>query len=103
MKFLALSHPAPAATDSAIAAHLVAEATEAWRHYLDGFIREAYFRTPPATPGAALIVEADTADTAQQRLDAMPLRRAGLVRFEVIPLSPFLPWTALLPADPTTP
>lgn len=108
MKFLVLSHAESAATDTAVAPHLVAEATAAWHYYLDGFIREAYFRSPPAAPGAVLIVEADNAETAQQRLDTLPLRRAELVRFEVIPLGPFLPWTALLPtepaqADPATP
>jgi hypothetical protein len=104
MQFLAQSHAQPHATVEAMTPHLTAEAAEAWRCYLDGTIRQAYFRTPPAAPGAVLIIEADSLDFAQRLVDAMPLRQAGLVTFEVTPIGPFLPWTALLaaPADTTT-
>src|SRR4051812_27248220 len=98
MKFLVLSHVQPDATEADMAPHLADEAATAWDLYVDGFIREAYFRTAPAAPGAALMVEADSVREAQQRVDTLPLRRAGLVRFEVIPLGPFLPWAALVSA-----
>jgi hypothetical protein len=100
MKFLVTSHPEPGATEADFASRVVAEAAASWRMYLDGFIREAYFRTPPDAPGAVLVVEADSAPAVIERLDALPLRRDGLVRFEVTALAPFVPWTALVAADP---
>ena len=64
-------------------------------------LREAYLCGSATGPVAALIFEADSTTQAQTLLDSFPLRRAGLVRFDVIELGPFLPWTALLPAVPT--
>jgi len=96
MQFLALSITGPDTDPTAMAPYLDAEAAQAWRYYLDGFIRQAYFATPPAAPRAVLVVEADSLDDAQSRLAALPLRRAGLVTFEVTPIGPFLPWAALL-------
>jgi len=101
MKFLVQSHAQTHATVEAMTPHLVAEAAESWRCYLEGFIRQAYFRAPPAAPGAVLVVEADSLDHAQRLMDAMPLCRAGLVTFEVTPIGPFLPWAALLSTEST--
>ena len=81
--------------------HLAAEAQAAWDAYLNGSLREAYLCGSTTGPVAALILEAGTTSEVQTLLDGFPLRREGLVRFEVVELGPSRPWTALLPAVPT--
>lgn len=98
MQFLVLGNSRPGTPAAAMVPHLTAEAARSWRYYLDGYIRQAYFRMPPAVPGAVLVIEADDLDHARSLMDAMPLHQAGLVSFEVIPIGPFLPWDSLLPA-----
>jgi hypothetical protein len=103
MQFLVLGHGRADVPTAAMAPHLTAEAARSWRYYLDGYIRQAYFRMPPAVPGAVLVIEADGLDHARRLMDAMPLQQAGLVTFEVIPIGPFLPWDSLLPAGSPRP
>ncbi|GAA4374592.1 superoxide dismutase [Agromyces bauzanensis] len=96
MQLLALSKPAPSIDPEDLAGLIPSEAHHVWQHYLEGFVRHAYFRTGRDDPGAVLILEADSVDHATAVLDAMPLRRAGLITFEVIPIGPFVLWDALV-------
>ena len=100
MKILALSYSEADVTLDDMGPHLAAEAQAAWDTYLNGCLREAYLCGSAAGPVAALILEAESTTHVHVLLDSFPLRRAGLVRFEVVELGPFVPWTMLLPAAP---
>ncbi len=62
--------------------------TEAVRAlYADGIVRQIWLRGDVA--GAAFLVEAEDAVTAQATVDALPMASSGLSEFTLIPLSPY--------------
>lgn len=87
MKILALEIENPDASPDDFQPHLIAEARRVWALYLEGTLREIYFRADRSL--AVLVLEC--ADEAQARaaLDSLPLVQAGLISFEVIPLVPY--------------
>ncbi|GIL14499.1 MAG: hypothetical protein BroJett038_32190 [Chloroflexota bacterium] len=87
MKFLALEHEVPGVADEQFAPHLKAEAARAWELYLDGVIRELYFRADRHE--AVLVLECPDMDAARAALDSLPLVRERLITFEIIPLAPY--------------
>ena len=91
MKLLAILRP-PADGDVAAAAASKAleELHTGWDLYRSGFVREIY--SPDGGLGAVLIVEAGSAQEAQERLLALPLVAAGIMEMELIALHPF--WAA---------
>ena len=66
---------------------LEAEAAKAWELYQSGVLRELYFRADRAD--AVLVLECSSAEQARERLAELPLMRAGLIEFELIPLAPY--------------
>jgi hypothetical protein len=93
MKFLCLDVPQPGATMEQYQPHMVSEARYAWSLYKSGIVRDLYFRQD--RPGVAIIAEADSADAAKQALRGLPLAKAGLIDWDVIPLGPFVNWELL--------
>ncbi len=87
MKIIAIEHEMPGARAEQFEPHLQAEARHVWDLYQSGLIREAYFRADRSE--AVLILECPTFDDASLALDSLPLVQAGLIRFELIPLSPY--------------
>lgn len=87
MKFLALERPLPGHTQAEYAPRLKAEAARAWELHQAGIIRELYFRGDRAE--AVLILECDSPDQCRSVLNTLPLVRAGLIDFEVVPLVPY--------------
>jgi hypothetical protein len=67
--------------------HLRSEARRVWELYQNGMIRELYFRADRSE--AVLILECADINEAQHLLESLPLVQAGLIRFEVIPLTPY--------------
>ncbi len=98
MKIVALEQELPGVTAADFTAELKkAEAAKAWELYQAGFIRELYFRQD--YPAAVLILECVDVAEAQQVVTSLPLVAAGLITFDLIPLSPY-PGFARLFADP---
>jgi hypothetical protein len=65
-----------------------AEAEQARRLYADGFTRQIWSRGDH--PGAAMVVEAASADEALAALDTLPLKQNGMLLLEVlIPVNPY--------------
>jgi hypothetical protein len=93
MKILAMDSFLPGVTLEKIQPHLKEEAATAWKHYTDGTVREIYFRQDH--PGAVMVLECGSVEQAKKITDGLPLVRAGLIRFEFIPLGPFLPFAEL--------
>ena len=98
MKILAIEHELPGVTAADFTAELKeAEAAKAWELYRAGLIRELYFRQD--YPAAVLILECVDMAEAQHVIASLPLVAAGLITFDLIPLSPY-PGFARLFANP---
>ena len=94
MKILALERELPGATDEGFLTHARAEAARAWDLHQQGLIRELYFRADRSE--AVLMLECADIDEAHAVLATLPLVRAGLITFDVIPLVAY-PGFARLP------
>jgi hypothetical protein len=84
MKILAIEEPNPLATGDDFTPHLAAEASRAWELHQSGVIRELYFRADREK--AVLVLECATLEDAHAALATLPLVRAGLISFHLIPL-----------------
>ncbi len=88
MKILALEKEiggvVPAAFTPAL---LKREANRVWKLQQSGVLRETYFRADRSD--AVLILECADAAEARRVLATLPLVRAKLITFEVIPLRPY--------------
>ena len=87
MKILALEKELPGATETQFRPHFKAEATRAWELYQAGLIRELYFRQD--WPGAVLVLECADVEAANEVLNTLPLVKAGLITFDLIPLKAY--------------
>ena len=87
MKILALEKEIPSADDKGFQAHAKAEALQAWELVQAGTLREIYFRADRNE--AVLVLECHDAAEAQDVLGSLPLVKAGLITFDVIPLAPY--------------
>jgi hypothetical protein len=87
VKILAIEHELPDASADAFAQHGKAEARRVWALVQAGVIRETYFRADRAE--AILVLECADVTEAQTVLEALPLVRAGLIAFELIPLAAY--------------
>jgi muconolactone delta-isomerase len=97
MKILAIEHDVPDVTTEQFTRGLLeAEAKFAWELHQAGVIRELYFRADQ--PEAVLVLECADVDEARSVLNTLPLMRAQLIEFELIPLQAY-PGFARLFAD----
>lgn len=96
MKILALEQEMNGVTDSDMSPHLKAEAMRVWELYREGVIREIYFDKDRHT--AVIMLECESADAAKNILSTLPLVKAGLITFNIMPLIPY-PGFARLFAD----
>lgn len=87
MKILALEVETSALPSAAFEPHLKDEARVLWELLQADIVREVYFRQE--WHGAVLILECPDATDAQRVLGELPLVRAGLIRFDIIPLIPY--------------
>jgi hypothetical protein len=87
MKILAIEKEIPGLTADDFKPHAKAEAARVWELYQTGIFREFYFRQD--RPEAVLILECANVDEANEILNTLPLVKAGLIMFEVIPLGPY--------------
>jgi muconolactone delta-isomerase len=87
MKVLALEVEAEGVTSAQFARFAEAEARRVWELYQNGIIREIYFRADRSE--AVLILECADTNEAQHVLESLPLVKAELIQFELIPLAPY--------------
>ena len=87
MKILAIEKEASGVAGEDFQPHLKAEAARAWELYRAGVFREMYFRED--RPEAVLMLECADIEEAEQVLRTLPLIKAGLITFELIPLAPY--------------
>jgi len=96
MKILAMEIEVGGVKPEQFEPHLKAEAQRVWELYQSGVFRELYFRAERSE--AVLILECADINQAQQMLASLPLVKAGLITFDVIPLVAY-PGFARLFAD----
>lgn len=87
MKILAMETDVPGARDEEFGPLLKVEAYRAWELYQAGVFRELYFRED--RHAAVLMLECSSLEEAREALDSLPLVRAGLIGFELIPLTAY--------------
>lgn len=87
MKLLALERELGDFPTQAYRPHLKAEAARVWALYQAEVLREIYFRADQHT--AVLVLECSDEATARAVLDSLPLVQAGLIAFDLIPLTPY--------------
>jgi hypothetical protein len=87
MKIIAMEREIPGIEEDAFISHRQAEARKVWELYQAGIIRELYFRTDRRE--AVFIMECNDIGTARKHLGTLPLVRAGLIIFDLIPLKPY--------------
>lgn len=87
MKILAMEVEEANVKPEQFTPHHKAEAQRVWELYQNGTIREFYFRADRSE--AVLILECADVTEAQQVLGTLPLVKAGLITFDIIPLIPY--------------
>jgi muconolactone delta-isomerase len=87
MKILAVEYELTDASPAAFEPHLKAEAARAWELYQSGVLREMYFRADTHT--TVLMLECPDLTAARAVLDSLPLVKARLITFDIIPLAPY--------------
>jgi len=88
MKILALEQEIPGVGQEQFTDEILrAEAAKAWELYQAGVLRESYFTADEHE--AVLVLECGTAEEARRHLAGLPLVKAGLIDFRVLPLVPY--------------
>lgn len=87
MQLIALEVPVPDADQRRFAALGREEAATVWALTQSGVIRSSWFRADRTE--AVLLLECASVAAAEAALGDLPFVRAGLIRFEVIPLRPY--------------
>ncbi|UZP68823.1 hypothetical protein N1030_07580 [Desulfovibrio mangrovi] len=94
MKILALDKVLESATPEGIKGNFMKEVNQMVKLYLADVVREIYFRQDRS--GTVLVMEAATLEDARNMIDTLPLVKAKMIDFDLIPLGPFMPLALLL-------
>lgn len=86
MQLLAIEEDAEGVTDNDFGPYLKAEAKRAWELYQSGIFREMYFTRDDSI--AVIMMECASVEKAKKALDTLPLAKARLISFELMPLLP---------------
>jgi hypothetical protein len=88
MKIFAVSKPGPNWDMNKVTPLLKHEAHDVWNLYKSEKIREIYMRKDHA--GVVLVLEASSIEDAESSLAGLTLYKENLIRFDMIPVGPFL-------------
>ncbi len=95
---LAMDRILPGTTEDKVKARLGEEVRAVVNLYLAGHIRQWYFRQD--RPGAVFILEVEHLEEAEKLVESLPLSRAGLIAYDLVPLGPYVPLATLLNPPP---
>jgi muconolactone delta-isomerase len=87
MKILAIERAVNDAAPETVRRYLREEAAKAWELYQSGVVRELYVRADALA--TVLVLECANVAEAEQVLAQFPLVQAGLIAFELIPLTAY--------------
>ena len=99
MKIIAIEREIPGVEEDAFTAHRLTETQRVWELYQAGIIRELYFRTDRNE--AVLILECENIAEARKHLGTLPMVKAGLIIFDLIPLKPYPGFARLFRSEKT--
>jgi hypothetical protein len=100
MKILALEIEVSSVRDEQFTMELlVEESKRVWTLYMEGTIRELYFTKDGYE--AVLMLECEDAEEAQRVVDSLPLVKAELIKFRLLPLAPYDGFARLFSPEPT--
>jgi len=94
MQILAISKLQEEATSEKMGPHLADEVKHTLESYLDGKIRDFWFKVGEV--GVVLMLESADEAEARSIINELPLVTAGLVDFDLIPLQPLTPLGMLI-------
>ncbi len=97
MQILAISKKQEGTTPEKMGPHLADEVKHTLESYLDGKIRNFWFKVGDV--GVVLMLESANEDEARSIIKELPLVAAGLVDFDLIPLQPLTPLGMLIGRD----
>jgi len=101
MKILAIEQDIPNITSEQFTPELKKEeAKRVWELYNTGIFRELHFRQDKSC--AILMLECDNVQVAQEILNTLPLVKAKLIDFEIIPLIPYPGFARLFESENDT-
>jgi hypothetical protein len=87
LRILAMEVEKPGASADGFQPLLAEEARKVWELYQDEVIRGMYFRADRTL--SVLMLECKDTKEAKQRLAELPLVKAGLIGFDLVPLIPY--------------
>ena len=87
MKIIALEKEMTSTRTLAFRKYAKAEAKTLWQLYLEGIVREFYFRSEKNL--AVLVLEVKNKQAAKKELNKLPYVSKKLIDFELIPLKPY--------------
>lgn len=87
MKILALERELESTSSADFKKYAKEEAKVLWDLYSSGFVREIYFRDDEDS--AVLVLEADSASVASDKLNELPFVSKKLIKFELVLLKPY--------------
>ena len=93
-KILAIGSISPSVNKGGLPSIMPDEVRDTVRLYLDGRIEQWFVRKD--RPGVVFILRTADLNEARATLDALPLCKAGLMTFEIIPLGPLAPLGTLI-------
>ena len=99
MKVLAIGHHQSGVRWEHIAPYVGEQARSVWERYESDQVREFYLRADHR-PGVVLVLECADVTEAERLVAALPIARAELLDFEIIPLRPYIGFRELF-RDPT--
>jgi hypothetical protein len=97
MKILALEEEIPGKSADNVDMLYKQEAIRVWELFQNGTVREIYFRKDCSC--AVLMLECEDAEQAGKVLSSLPLAKAGLIRFDIIPLVAYDGFSRLFDED----
>lgn len=87
MQFLVLARVAEGVAIEQVLPYVKAEAEAVWQKYAAEIVRSIYYIADMS--GAVLICEAANLDAMQEITAQFPMAKAGLLKFEILPLKPY--------------
>ncbi|MBD2059447.1 hypothetical protein H6F88_26200 [Oculatella sp. FACHB-28] len=88
MQFLVLARVAEGVAMEQVLPYVKAEAEMVWQQYSAEIVRSVYYIADMS--GAVLMCEAPTLEAMQEIAAQFPMAQAGVLKFEVLPLKPYL-------------
>jgi len=93
MKVFAIASPTPAFTPETLKPHMKTEVPATLQHYLDGKIEQFWFQEGK---GPIFLLNVGSVEEAQAELATLPLVKAGLMTYQLLPVGPLMPLGRLI-------